>query len=457
MPAPLRSPLARSPWLVKLAEPALILAAFVASYGSYWILFPQSYASLTEEEQATGLLVSVITFWVALRLCEEPGQEDSWPLLLQQVCVATGLNLVVQALFNYFQLLTRSFFLILVGSVIAAVFLGIARLWIYPRVYGQTEAARHGILIVGSDPLANQLARSLGLPILGVVGPPFSGMGADAASEFPVLGEFCQFEKIVSELQPAHILMASKNWASSISPSTLWKLRLRGVAVSDIPGLYEKVFERVYCRGLYPAEMLLSPALTADSRTMAIQAIYTNLIGLFFLIALSPLLALTTLAVALFSGPGPILESVECAGFQKISFRLLRFRTPKTEGSGAAARVERIISRLHLANLPRLINIVRGEMALFGPRPIRRDFARRLTEMMPFYSIRFSVKPGMLGWSQAHLNPASDPLDELQGIEYDMFYIKQASPLLDLEILIRMLLGKKRSESLAAELARSTR
>jgi lipopolysaccharide/colanic/teichoic acid biosynthesis glycosyltransferase len=67
--------------------------------------------------------------------------------------------------------------------------------------------------------------------------------------------------------------------------------------------------------------------------------------------------------------------------------------------------------------------------------------------MMPFYSTRFSVKPGILGWSQAHLYPASDPVDELREIEYDIYYIKQASPLLDLEILIRMLSGRRISES----------
>jgi lipopolysaccharide/colanic/teichoic acid biosynthesis glycosyltransferase len=449
MPAPLRSPWPSSLWVVKLAEPVLISAGFVASRVAYRVLFPENYARLTTGELAGGLLVSVVTFWAAVRLCERTGEEVSWALLFQQFCVGTGFNLVVQAVFNYFQLLTRSFFLILVGGMFAALLLGIARLCIYPRIYPRAAPIfPNGVLIVGSDPIANRLARSLGQPILGVIGSPHSGAG------IPVLGEFSQFDEIVSERRPTQILMASHDWASGISPSALWKLRLRGITVSDIPNLYEKLFQRVYCRGLYPAELLLSPALSADSRTMAIQAIYTNLIGLFFLIVLSPVLAVTTVAVALFSGPGPILESVECSGFQKISFRLLRFRTLKADGSGTPSRLERIISRLHLVNLPRLINIVRGEMALFGPRPVRREFARRLTEMMPFYSIRFSVKPGILGWSQVHLDPA---VDELREIEYDIYYIKQASPLLDLEILIRMLAGRKRSELPAAELARPTR
>ena len=73
--------------------------------------------------------------------------------------------------------------------------------------------------------------------------------------------------------------------------------------------------------------ILSSPALRANSRAMAIQAIYTNLLGLFLLLVLAPISLLVAIAVALFSGPGPVIESAECAGFQNIPFQLLRFRT----------------------------------------------------------------------------------------------------------------------------------
>ncbi len=268
MPAPLRSPSPGSgehsssrarkgrgrPWLIRLAEPVLISAGFVASRVAYHLLIPENYARLTTGELAGGFLVSVVTFWAALRLLERAGQRESWTILLQQFCVGTGLSLVVHAVFNYFQLLTRSFFLIVVGGLFAALFLGIFRLWIYRRVYRETEISPEGVLIVGSDPIANELARSLGQPILGAIGPPSSGSVADIAPDavagaaIPVLGEIRQFEKIVSERRPTHILMALQDWASSISPSALWKLRLSGVTISDIPGLYEKLFQRVYCR-----------------------------------------------------------------------------------------------------------------------------------------------------------------------------------------------------------------
>ena len=172
-------------------------------------------------------------------------------------------------------------------------------------------------------------------------------------------------------------------------------------------------------------DVLLSSALRGDSRTMAIQSVYTNLIALTLLLVLSPLLLTICAAVAFFSGPGPVFESLECAGFQYIPFRLLRFRTTRLDGTGTRTAVGRMISRLHLTNLPQLVNVVRGDMALVGPRPVRSEFARYLTEAMPFHSHRFSVRPGIVGWAQMHA-PKTGPLpDECCQIEYDLFYIKR--------------------------------
>jgi lipopolysaccharide/colanic/teichoic acid biosynthesis glycosyltransferase len=183
-------------------------------------------------------------------------------------------------------------------------------------------------------------------------------------------------------------------------------------------------------------DLLLSSSLRGDSRTMAIQAIYTNLIGLSFLVAVSPLLLLLSLVIAVSSGGGPVFESVDCAGFRYIPFQRLRFRTLRTDGSGQMTRLGRAITRLHLANLPQLINVVRGEMALVGPRAVRQDLAYFLTGLMPFYSHRFSVKPGIMGWAQLHLSAPGLPSDECLQVEYDLYYIKEGSPWLDGQILL---------------------
>ena len=85
-------------------------------------------------------------------------------------------------------------------------------------------------------------------------------------------------------------------------------------------------------------------------------------------------------------------------------------------------------------------------MALVGPRPVRSEFARRLTAQMPFYAHRFSVKPGFGGWAQMHLSGRANR-DTRREIEYDLYYIKEGSIWLDLEILIERAFGGLRKEA----------
>ena len=170
---------------------------------------------------------------------------------------------------------------------------------------------------------------------------------------------------------------------------------------------------------------------------MALQAVYTNLVGLGLLVILAPLLILISIAAMLGTGASA-MEDRECLGFQRIPFRLLRFRTRRP--AGEPAWIGKAIEKLHLANLPRLINVVRGEMALFGPPPVRREFADRLSQLLWAYPHRFAVKPGLIGWSQCNLRHTDPVPDEMLRLEYDLYYAQEESPSLDLDILFRSLL-----------------
>jgi lipopolysaccharide/colanic/teichoic acid biosynthesis glycosyltransferase len=96
------------------------------------------------------------------------------------------------------------------------------------------------------------------------------------------------------------------------------------------------------------------------------------------------------------------------------------------------------LKSLNLVALPELINVIRGEMGLFGPPPVRKEFAECLVRLIPIYAYRFSVKPGILGWSQANLTGVSIS-DESLRFAYDLYYMREESPSLDLDILFRTL------------------
>ena len=82
---------------------------------------------------------------------------------------------------------------------------------------------------------------------------------------------------------------------------------------------------------------------------------------------------------------------------------------------------------------------MRGEMVLFGPPAVRKEFADRLTEILPVYPQRFAVRPGILGWSQVNLRESAEVSDEARRLEYDLYYVKAKRPSLDLEILLKAL------------------
>jgi lipopolysaccharide/colanic/teichoic acid biosynthesis glycosyltransferase len=228
------------------------------------------------------------------------------------------------------------------------------------------------------------------------------------------------------ELQPGNLIVgdAAAHW---LSPSLLWKLRLRGIAVSSDLDLYEEYFGRIHLRRWDPVGLLLSPTLTPNSQTLAVQAIYTNILGVALVLVTLPLILTLGLLILVTSGR-PILDSEECSGFQNIPFLLLRFRTRDLK-TGQLTLAGKLIETLHLKSLPNLFNILRGEIALFGPRPVRSAYTEYMRERLPLYTIRLAVKPGIMSWS-----PSGARIDELTRMEYDLYYVKLASIRFDVDL-----------------------
>lgn len=161
-------------------------------------------------------------------------------------------------------------------------------------------------------------------------------------------------------------------------------------------------------------------------------------------IVLLPLLAL----LICLDSPGPIFYQQERVGYQGRSFRLLKFRSMHidAECNGAVwarrmdtrvTRVGHVLRAAHLDELPQVINILRGEMSLIGPRPERQLFVSQLEQLIPFFSHRLHVKPGLTGWAQVKMPYASTYQDAVIKLQHDLYYIKHRSFLLDITILLK--------------------
>jgi lipopolysaccharide/colanic/teichoic acid biosynthesis glycosyltransferase len=407
----------------------LDLLACAAGFGS--VFWP--YQVLAGGWPAGGILgmaVSAVTCWLVIAPSSSPASDGFSPRI-DLLFSAAGLNLMVQYGLAYvFSISPAPLWIMLSGTIITIVLImPLARR--LDRALGREPA---GILLVGFDSMTGALVPALGPRIIGVL----NSDAAEVPPELPFLGDFPRLAEAVKAKRPGRIVVSERNWRSPVPPTELLNLRYSGIAIDQGAALYEDTLCRVRWDRLQPFDLLFSSSMNASRSAMAIQSIYTNLIALGLLIGLSPVLGAITVLIALFSGRGPAVEYIECTGFQGIPFRARRFRTRRP--TGEFSWIGKVLSMLHLVNLPQLINVVRGEMTLFGPPLARREFADRLSQIIPVYPQRFTVKPGIVGWSQTNLRGAGATPDEAIRLEYDLYYVKDERPSLDLEIFIRTLL-----------------
>jgi exopolysaccharide biosynthesis polyprenyl glycosylphosphotransferase len=194
---------------------------------------------------------------------------------------------------------------------------------------------------------------------------------------------------------------------------------------------------------LYPSPLpICTPAARGYKRCLDLA------LTLPALIVLSPVLALCALAIKLDSS-GPIIYRQTRVGKNGVPFEMLKFRSMSVDaelqtgpvwadpGMPRATRVGRFLRRTSIDELPQLINVLRGEMSLIGPRPERPYFVDRFRRTLPRYDERLLVSPGITGWSQISMSRILVTDDVSLKLEGDLFYLEEWSPLLDAQIIVK--------------------
>jgi len=154
-----------------------------------------------------------------------------------------------------------------------------------------------------------------------------------------------------------------------------------------------------------------------------------------------PIMVLTAIAIKIDSR-GPVLYMQKRVGEHNRSFTIMKFRSMRTDAEPDGpvwaeeddlriTRVGRVIRKLRVDELPQFINILRGEMTIVGPRPERPEFVEQLEREVPYYSQRHLVKPGLTGWAQIRYPYGASVEDAINKLQYDLYYIKNQSLLLD--------------------------
>jgi lipopolysaccharide/colanic/teichoic acid biosynthesis glycosyltransferase len=326
---------------------------------------------------------------------------------VQQISLSLGSVFLLEALLSYVGFIwLPGLPEMVVGSVLCGILL---LLWffvchlLFPNFPGPQR-----VLLLGSD----------------VVFPEIGGVLAAAGGGYEVLGPLPfpdNLRSMANELAPDEIVVGE----GAFPATALLDLRFQGVAIVDAATFFESTLQRVSCRHLQAVRFLYGD-MAPKRQNLALQAIYANLLGLLALVIAAPVLLCAAIALKLSALSEPLLEPYRAVGLQGVPFDRLRFQSRSGLGGWFA--------RIRVRGLPQLINVVRGEMSLVGPRPSRVEFAEALGAQFPYYSERVAVRPGLTGWAQIHT--ANTAFDALVELEYDLYYIKHVSPGFDLDILV---------------------
>jgi sugar transferase (PEP-CTERM system associated) len=307
------------------------------------------------------------------------------------------------------------------------------------------------ILIVGSGNLAVEVAREMldrpdaGYRIAGFVGTDPELLGKSLINP-RVIGLTSELDEVVRREGIDRIIVAMGERRGQLPTAELLQLSLAGtVNIEEGASFYERVTGRVSLNMIRPSWLIFS----SRGRQARISGIARNtvhrIVALIGALCSLPIAIVTAVLIKLDSR-GPVLYKQERVGKNGGSFTVMKFRSMRTDAEKAGpvwasldddrtTRVGKIIRKLRIDEIPQFWNILRGDMDFVGPRPERPHFVAQLAEEIPYYEQRHLIAPGLTGWAQIKYPYGASIEDARQKLQYDLYYIKNQSLMLDAIIL----------------------
>jgi sugar transferase (PEP-CTERM system associated) len=365
--------------------------------------------------------------------------------LLQSLGVSSLLLAVLYYLFPIL-IIGRGIFLISLG------FIGVVIVsWriIYNHIL-KTRQFDQKLMIVGCGPLAKSIAGEIiekvdtGFKVVGFISED-PGKTGEKVINPSVLGDQSEILDIVRKEKVDRIIVALDERRGKFPDAQLLECKMKGITVEDGVGFYEHLTGKLQVESLRPSSLIFSEGFKKSKLTMWVKRVSGLSLSLIGLILLSPLILIISILIKIDSR-GRIFYKQERVGESGKIFKLLKFRSmvesAETNGPVWAGknddritRIGRWIRKWRLDEIPQLVNVLRGDMSFVGPRPERSFFVEKLRKEIPFYDQRFSVKPGITGWAQVKYQYGASKEDALEKLKYDLYYIKNLSPLYDLLII----------------------
>lgn len=315
--------------------------------------------------------------------------------------------------------------------------------WQAPRI---THPLR--VLLIGVD-RAGKVRQLLaeGLPRAQIIG--YVGEGDVDSDAGPCLGPPYMALDVAQRHGATMVVLLPDAPIDDDIARELLQAKLRGAMVVDIRSFYEHIVHRLPVMQINDEWLLLHDGFSLNTRgsLRRLKRALDVLISLALLVPGLPIMLLSALIIRLES-PGPVIYTQKRVGLHEQEFTVYKFRSMRqdAEKDGAVwaqandnrvTRFGKFIRKVRIDELPQLWNVLRGDMSFIGPRPERMEFVLKLAEKIPFYNLRHSVKPGLTGWAQVCYPYGASEEDARHKLEYDLYYVKNMSILLDIKIILK--------------------
>jgi sugar transferase (PEP-CTERM system associated) len=305
------------------------------------------------------------------------------------------------------------------------------------------------VLILGTGPLAQQMGNLIAVANNNYVLSGYVNCASEP-SDIPfssVVGNHDElYETVLRER--AHKIVVSLSERRGIFPlQHVLDCKMSGIEVVDAPAFYEQVTGKLLIENITPSWFIFSQGFRVTALLRMVKRTIDLLSALVILLLVLPFLPIIALIIKLDSS-GPVLFKQVRVGEREKTFVLYKFRSmgvdaEKTSGAVWAkeddprvTRVGEFLRKSRIDEIPQLFNVLLGNMSLVGPRPERPEFVGKLKEIIPYYSERHFVKPGVTGWAQVRYPYGASVEDAIEKLRYDLYYIKNLNVTFDLMIIL---------------------
>jgi len=338
------------------------------------------------------------------------------------------------------------------ASVLAVFILGIFRSLFF--MISGDNAFKRTVLVIGAGRRAQNLAQDLTAPfdrkgfnVIGYIPMGDEEVKVDKAFLINLPRNILQF---TLDNQVDEIVVAVDDRRKKLPMDELLDCKMEGVHIIDGSSFYERESRKVPLEMIQPSWMIFSDGFSSSSINTYIRRAFDIIASSVLLLVSWPFMLLTLFAIKIEEGlSAPLIYSQERVGLNGESFFVHKFRSMRTnaekageaiwakENDSRVTRVGEFIRKVRIDELPQIFNVLKGDMSFVGPRPERPVFVKQLSENIPYYAERHRVKPGITGWAQLCFAYGASEEDSREKLQYDLYYIKNQSLLLDLIVLIQ--------------------